>query len=310
MSRTHTYSIVAIDRKSGRMGIGVQSHSFSVGSIVPWAEQGVGVIATQADVESSHGRRGLSYLKVGDTPRVALSRLLTNDVKREARQIAILDTSGDVAVHTGKDCIAWAGSVAGSGFGVQANLADNPGVLPAMAATFNSTNGDLADRLLQTLQAGEKAGGDARGRQSAALRVVSTSAEKVGNGWGLVDLRVEDNPSPLEELKRLLRIHIAYWHMDEADRLEAENDFLGAARQYRLAVKTAPEKEELKFWSGVFLVRHGRPERGAKLLNEALRVNESFDQVLHNLRHPHLSAEQRGQADRVVSGNENGTASS
>src|SRR5437899_12471637 len=210
-----TYSIVAIDRRGGEMGVAVQSHWFSVGSVVTWAEAGVGVVATQALVEASYGPLGLALMQGGKSPTEALKSLLATDPSPRVRQVAILDFRGRVATHTGEECIPQAGHISGRGFSTQANLMRNRRVWPAMASAFRRTTGDLTSRLLASLDAAEGAGGDVRGRQSAAILVLRTKPS--GSPWHdkVVDLRVEDHPAPLKELSRLVVLHQAYEHENE-----------------------------------------------------------------------------------------------
>ena len=188
------------------MGVAVQSHWFSVGSVVPWGEPGVGVVATQAFVEPSYGPKGLSLMRRGLGPGAALRRLLKADGRSEVRQVAMLDAKGRVAAHTGSKCLPHAGDLQGRGFSVQANLMSSGRVWPAMASSFSRSRGTLTQRLLVALEAAEKAGGDIRGRQSAAILVVSTSHTREKWTGKIVDLRVEDNPRPLKELRRLVRL--------------------------------------------------------------------------------------------------------
>ena len=213
----HTFSIVARDPHSGEMGVAVQSHWFSVGSVVAWAEAGVGAVATQALVEVSYGPLGLALMRAGKSAPEALSALLAADKERELRQVAMVDTQGGVAVHTGDRCIADAGHEAGDGFSVQANMMANPKVWPAMAQAYREAEGNLAERLLVALEAGQVAGGDLRGRQSAAIRIVKPVS--TGRPWvdTMMDLRVEDHAEPIRELRRLVDLHRAYQHMNRGD---------------------------------------------------------------------------------------------
>ena len=190
-----TYSIVACDHASGELGVAVQTHQPAVGSLCPFAEAGVGAVATQSIVEPAYGPRGLAAMAAGETPSDALARLLADDDARELRQVAFIDAAAKVAVHTGDRCIPHAGHVVGEGFACQANMMRDPGVPEAMAEAFDVATGDLAHRMLAALDAGQAAGGDIRGMQSAALIVV---------GKGLLDRRVDDHREPLVELRRLV----------------------------------------------------------------------------------------------------------
>ena len=211
-----TYSIVARDAKTGEIGVAVQSHWFSVGSVVPWAEAGVGAVATQSLVDPSYGPLGLAHMRAGRGAPEALEALLAGDPGRQVRQVAMIDSRGRVAAHTGRRCIAEAGQIVDeeSQFSVQANLMERGTVWPEMARAFRESEGDLADRMLAALEAAQLAGGDIRGKQSAALVVVS--ATPTGRAWEdrRFDLRIEDHPTPVEELKRLVRLQRAYLHMN------------------------------------------------------------------------------------------------
>jgi uncharacterized Ntn-hydrolase superfamily protein len=283
-----TYSIVAIDKKGGEMGVAVQSHWFSVGSIVPWAESGVGVAATQAFVDASYGPLGLALMKGGKAPREALKSLLATDRSPRVRQVALLDHRGRVAVHTGDACIANAGHLSGRGFSVQANLMRNRRVWPAMASAFRRAKGNLASRFLATLDAAEEAGGDIRGRQSAAMLVVRIKPS--GSSWRdeLVDLRVEDDPEPLKELRRLVVLHQSYDHANRADELMTKGKLKEATEQYRLATENVSKNEELLFWEAVGLANHGKPEKAKKILDRVFKKNEDWREVLRRLPGPRL----------------------
>src|SRR5947209_1734738 len=211
-----TYSILAHDPETGQLGVAVQSHWFSVGSGVPWAAPGVGAVATQANAEISYGPRALELLRSGLGVTEALDQLLAEDPAAQSRQVAVMDAQGRAAVHTGSDCIPLAGHVVGEGVCCQANIMASEEVWPAMLDAFGAATGPLARRLVDALDAGEAAGGDLRGRQSAAILIVGAD----GPAWQAeVSLRVEDHPAPLPELRRLLSVHEAYRLADEADHL-------------------------------------------------------------------------------------------
>jgi len=256
----HTFSIVARDPVTGDMGVAVQSHWFSVGSIVTWAEAGVGAIATQSFVEPAYGYKGLALMRGGMPAPEALKTLLAADAQREVRQVAMIDAQGRVDAFTGKLDIAAAGHQVGAQFSAQANMMENPSVWPAMAAAFQSTKGDLADRLLAALEAAQRAGGDIRGKQSAAILIVK--AKSTGRPWAgadrLFDLRVEDHPAPLTELKRLIRLQRAYAHANRGDELVSEKKIDEALREYAAAGQLAPEILELPFWEAITLTVVGR----------------------------------------------------
>jgi uncharacterized Ntn-hydrolase superfamily protein len=256
----HTFSIVARDPATGEMGVAVQSHWFSVGSIVTWAEAGVGAVATQSFVDPGYGPRGLELMRRGVAAPEALDQLVKADAQRDGRQIAMIDASGRVSAYTGKSAIAAAGHTIGNNFSAQANLMANDRVWPAMAQAFESTNGDLADRLLAALEAAQAVGGDIRGKQSAAILIVKGKSS--GRPWvgadRVFDLRVDDHSEPIAELKRLIRLQRAYAHANHGDELMTEKKVEQALEEYQAASKLAPEILELPFWHAVTLASIGR----------------------------------------------------
>jgi len=264
----HTYSIVARDPNTGEMGVAVQSHYFSVGPVVPWAEAGVGAVATQSLVLVDYGPLGLNLMRGGMTAKQALDSLLAADPHHDGRQVAMIDAHGNVAAYTGPNCIPDAGDVQGTQFSCQANLMSNATIWPSMKAAFESAKGDLAERLMQALEAAEKAGGDIRGRQSAAIVVVK--AQGSGKPWNdyVVNLRVEDHPKPLEELRRLLRLRRAYNLEDQGDAFTSEKKNAEAATAYAAAMKLAPDVVELQFWAAVTMYTNGQESAGLKLFHE------------------------------------------
>ena len=254
----HTFSIVARDPGTGEMGVAVQSHYFSVGPAVPWAEAGVGAVATQSLVLVDYGPDGLALMKKGLTPRQALDQLVTADSGRAGRQVAMVDAHGNVAAWTGPGCIPDAGHHTGSEYSVQANLMANDRVWPAMAKAYESAKGDLAERMLRALEAAQAAGGDIRGRQSAAIVVVK--ARSTGKPWAdrVVDLRVEDSPEPIKELRRLVRLRRAYNLEDAGDNAISAKHPDEALKMYEQAMKLAPEVVELQFWAAVSMYTNDR----------------------------------------------------
>ena len=255
-----TYSIVARDAATGELGVAVQSHWFSVGSAVPWAEAGVGAVATQSFVELSYGPLGLDLMRAGKSASVALKALLAADTEEAVRQVAMVDAAGQVAAHTGARCIEAAGHQTGAGYSVQANLMAKPTVWTAMACAYEEAKGPFAERLLAALEAAEREGGDIRGRQSAAILIVKGKAS--GRPWAdrRVDLRVEDNPAPLPELRRLVRLAAAYEAENDGDDRVAKADVAGAVAAYARAAELAPEIPELLFWQAVSLAKAGKLE--------------------------------------------------
>jgi uncharacterized Ntn-hydrolase superfamily protein len=281
----HTYSIVARDAKTGEMGVAVQSHWFSVGSIVTWGEAGTGVVATQSIVDPGYGPKGLELMRSGASAPDALARLLSADGEREVRQVAMLDSRGRVAAHTGKLCIAEAGHMVGSQFSAQANIMANARVWPAMAQAFERTEGDLAERLLAALDAAQSAGGDLRGRQSAAILIVGPKSS--GRAWAgadrLFDLRVEDHAEPLKELRRLVRLQRAYTHANKGDELVSQKKVDAALVEYAAAAKLAPEIVELPFWQAVTLVTIGREAEAVPIFREVFAKEPAWADLIPRL---------------------------
>jgi uncharacterized Ntn-hydrolase superfamily protein len=278
-----TYSIVAIDKRSGEMGVAVQSHWFSVGSVVTWAEAGVGVVATQAFVDVSYGPLGLALMKGGKTPQQALKSLLATDPRPEVRQVSMLDVRGRVATHTGKKCVAEAGHISGRGFSCQANIMRSRRVWRDMANSFRRSKGSLAERLMLALESAERAGGDLRGRQSAAILVVKVVGSSMPWQDRVVDLRVEDNPQPLVEMRRLLRIQQAYVHANNGDLMTEKGDVNRALEEYRRSAELYPENVELKFWQAVTLINHGELGKGKAILKQVFKKNKDMRTLIKTL---------------------------
>ncbi|MEN8192425.1 MAG: DUF1028 domain-containing protein [Bacteroidota bacterium] len=280
----HTYSIVARDKNTGEMGVAVQSHWFSVGTIVSWGEAGVGVIATQSFVNPAFGPQGLELLKEGKSAKETLEILIDGDEGRDVRQLAILDKSGNAAAYTGKNCIPFAGHIEGDNFSVQANLMATESVWPAMSKAFiDNEYLPLAERLLAVLEAAEKAGGDIRGKQSAALLVVKP--ESSGKVWEdrLVDIRVDDNPEPLKELRRILKVHRAYEHMNKGD-LEVEHGNMEQAmKEYAAAETMFPENLEMKYWHAVTLANQGEIDEALKLFKTVFSQDQNWKTLIPRL---------------------------
>ena len=279
----HTFSIVARDPNSGQMGVAVQSHWFSVGSMVTWGEAGVGVVATQSMVEPSYGPLGLELMRAGISAPDALRALLAADEGRDVRQVAMVDAQGRVAAHTGARCIPAAGHETGEGFSAQANMMAHPTVWPAMAAAYRAASGDLADRLLAALQAAQDAGGDIRGQQSAAILIVKPHSS--GRPWvdRVVELRVEDHPQPVAELRRLVTLHQAYEHMNAGDAHLSAGRIAEALDDYRAAAGLAPHIAELPFWHAVTLADLGRVEEALPIFHQVFAENRDWAELLRRL---------------------------
>jgi uncharacterized Ntn-hydrolase superfamily protein len=272
-----TYSIVALDAETGELGVAVQSHWFSVGFLVPWVKAGVGAVATQSFVKVDYGPDGLELMENGMSAKDALKSLTDQDEAEAVRQVAMIDINGNVAAHTGERCIVFANHVVGKNYSVQANMMENSTVPKAMAVAFENSSGDLADRMMAALEAAEKEGGDIRGKQSAAMVIMS--GEPTGIEWKdtKMSLRIEDHPTPLKELKRLIRIHRAYQHANKGDYYMELNQIDNALTEYNKASKYYPENPELPYWSAVALVNGGR-------INEALPIFKAVFKSNPNLK--------------------------
>jgi uncharacterized Ntn-hydrolase superfamily protein len=278
-----TYSIVARDPQTGQMGVAVQSHWFSVGSIVSWAEAGVGAVATQSFVDPSYGPLGLDLMRAGKSAPEALRALLVTDENAAVRQVGMVDARGGLATHTGEMCIPEAGGQTGAHYAVQANLMEKASVWPAMARAFEQASGDLADRMLAALEAAEAEGGDIRGRQSAALIVVG--GETTGRYWTdrFFDLRVEDHPEPLKELRRLVRMQRAYNHMTAGDDCLAVRDWDCAEQEYGSARRLEPDNAEMAFWYAVALATGGKLEMARPLFSQAFAADPRWRELVTRL---------------------------
>jgi uncharacterized Ntn-hydrolase superfamily protein len=271
-----TFSIVARDSVTGEIGVAVQSHYFSVGPIVPWAEPGVGAVATQSLVEVSYGPRGLQMMRDGRSAPQTLRELLSQDDHRDVRQVAMIDADGRVAVHTGERCIPDAGDHLGAQYSVQANLMSNKTIWPAMARAYETTRGDLVSRLLAALEAGQRAGGDIRGEQSAAIIVVR--GKRSSKPWAdrVLDLRVEDNPHPITELKRLVTLWRAYKHVDDGDALVTDGKIEDAMKAYAEGARLAPTNMEILFWQAAALWKLGKEKEAAPLFKKVFATDRRW----------------------------------
>lgn len=275
-----TYSIVARDPQTGRLGVAVESHWFNVRANVPWARPGVGAVATQAATNSAFGYRGLELMGQGETPRAALTKLLTEDSGAARRQVGYVDAQGRTASWTGHLCIPAAQSIEGEQFVVQSNLMDKDTVSQAMADAYRRSTGPLEFRLLAALKAAQAEGGDLRGMQSAAMVVVA--AKDTGNPVAdtIVDLSVEDHAEPLEELERLLNLHQDYASYNAM--IKAVDDHNPAALEPLLA-RLSPDNQELRFWVALELYRHGARHRALALFQPVFQANDAWRQLLPRL---------------------------
>jgi uncharacterized Ntn-hydrolase superfamily protein len=298
--RAHTYSIVAHDPETGELGVAVQSHWFSVGPVVAWAEAGVGAVATQSLVNVSFGPLALQMLAAGLEPPAVLSGLLATDKGAALRQVAVMNAAGQVATHTGERCIPAAGHLTGDGYSVQANLMVDGTVWPAMAQAYESATGDLAERMLRALEAAEAAGGDIRGRQSAALIVVA--AESSGRPWAdrRIDLRVDDAVEPLVELRRLLRIHRAYEHMNRGDEALGTGDVPLAMAEYAAAADLYRGNPEIRYWQAVTMSGAGLLEDALPIFAEVFQADPSWRILTPRLRQVGLLEITDQELDRIL----------
>jgi uncharacterized Ntn-hydrolase superfamily protein len=278
-----TFSIVARDSATGDIGVAVQSHYFSVGPIVPWAEPGIGAVATQSLVEVSYGPKGLDMMRDGRSAEQALRELLSQDEHADVRQVAMVDSRGMVAAHTGAHCIPDAGDTTGNGYSVQANLMSNKKVWPAMAKAYETSHGDLAERLLAALEAGQKAGGDIRGQQSAAILIVK--GKRSSRPWAdrVMDLRVEDSKQPIVELRRLVTLWRAYRNVDDGDALITEGKVEEAMKAYSQAAHLAPGNDEILFWQAATLWKLGREKEAAPIFRQVFARDHRWVELVPRL---------------------------
>ncbi len=298
----HTFSIVAVDSATGEIGVAVQSHWFSVGSVVAWAEPGVGAVATQSFVEPAYGPRALYLMRTGMTGPEALAALLEADPDSQVRQVAVIDAAGRVAAHTGSKDIPAAGHEVGRWFSAEANLMRNDRVWPAMAGAFRRTQGDLAERLLAALEAGQEAGGDIRGKQSAALIVVS--GDPTRKPWERIfDLRVEDSQEPIHELRRLVKVARAYRAATDGDNFVTAGKIDSALAAYGRAAAILPDEAtngELIFWQAVTLAEIGKTDQSIPYFRRAFGQDASWRILLRRLPSVGLLNVDKATLDRIL----------
>jgi uncharacterized Ntn-hydrolase superfamily protein len=277
-----TYSIVARDPVTGRFGIAVQSHYLGVGPVVPWVEAGVGGVATQASVNLSFGPIGLELLRAGRSADEVVAALVASDPGAQQRQLGVVDARGRAAAFTGSQTIPFAGHLLGDGFSVQGNLLASDRVWPAMAEAYRAASDQpFTERLLRALEAAEAEGGDVRGRQSAAIQVVEAAIQPATWQGRLMDLRIEDHPDPVPELRRLVSLQDAYALLD--DNGEVAQAGVSAAERYAAARRMAPNAYELVFWRGVELAVAGDPEAGRRELAIAFEADARWRATLQHL---------------------------
>ncbi len=297
----HTFSIVAKDTVTGEMAVGVQSHWFSVGALVPWGRSGVGVVATQSFVNPAYGPNGLDLMEKGKSAAVALKELVAKDEARDYRQVAFLDASGKASAYTGEKCVESALQHIGDNFSVQANMMLNDDVVPAMAKAFKDhANLPLAERVVKVLQAAQAAGGDIRGRQSAALIVVGP--DKVANSWEdkKIDLRVDDSSEPLVELERLLKVARAYEYMNKGDLAVEAKDVDEALKQYGKAESLFPDNLEMRYWKAVALANSNRLEEAIPVFKSIFKEDENWREMTKRLPDSDLLDVTEEELERII----------
>lgn len=279
-----TYSIVARDPETGRFGVAVQSHYLGVGPVVPWLEAGVGAVATQASVNISFGPIGLELLRAGRSAAEVVAALAASDEHPEVRQVGVVDAKGGAAAHTGADCIIACGHLVRDGFTVQGNLLERDTCWPAMAAAYEAglaEGAPFVERLLRAVEAAEREGGDVRGRQSAAIMVVSGELQTAAWRGRILDMRIEDHPDPIPELRRIVTMQLAYNLLD--DEGDAARGGRNAADRYAQARQMAPDAFELVFWRGVELATGGDVEAGRRELQIAIAADGRWRTTLEHL---------------------------
>ena len=293
----HTYSIVARDPDTGQLGVAVQSHYFAVGSVVTWAEAGVGAVASQASSDPAYGKLGLDLMRAGKSAPDTLAGLVASDPMQAVRQVAMVDAQGRVAAHTGQIAIAEAGHIVGDGFSVQANMMLKNSVWPAMAEAYRGAKGELVDRFLAALDAAEAEGGDIRGRQTAAILIVG--AKSTGRPWRdtIFDLRVDDAPEPLVEIRRLVSVRRAYIHMELGDEAARRGDLEATEREFTTAERLIGGNPEMRYWHAIALLGLGKIDDGLAILREVGRRDRNWIEL--TLRLPTLLFADASLKDRV-----------
>jgi uncharacterized Ntn-hydrolase superfamily protein len=279
-----TYSIVARDPQTGRFGVAVQSHYLGVGPVVPWLEAGVGAIATQASVNVAFGPTGLELLRAGSSAEQVVAAVLAGDESPQVRQLGVVDAQGRAAAHTGTETIPAAGHLVRDGFTVQGNLLRNETCWPAMAAAYEealAAGEPFIERLLRAMEAAEREGGDVRGRQSAAIMVVDASVQQAAWRGRLLDMRIEDHPDPVPELRRIVTLQLAYDLLnDEGDAAKA-----GASEEERYAEarRMAPDAYELVFWMALELAKRGDLDGARREMAIAVAADDAWQRTLEHL---------------------------
>lgn len=280
-----TFSIVALDPLTKDLGIAVQSRAFSVGSIVPWAQAEVGGVVTQSFVNVSYGPRGLQMLREGLHPEVVVETLTSQDEAREYRQLGVVDSKGNIAAFTGRNCLMWAGSRIGKNYLAIGNILEGKEVVDSMGRRFESASDDLAGKLIAALEGGKEAGGDIRGRQSASLIVVRKREGRYGYGDRYFDLRVEDHPNPICELKRLLQLSRVYRLIDESEDKITKGNIGSALATIRKALSMNSNIDEAHINLAIILLKLGRKEEALVEFKTAIRINPKARRLILQLAH-------------------------
>lgn len=297
----HTFSIVARDEATGEMAVGVQSHWFSVGTSVPWAEAGVGAVATQSFVDKSYGPKALALLKKGLSSQEVMDQLVAADPGRDVRQVAIIDTKGNVATHTGKNCIQVASHIKGINYSVQSNMMLGDKVDEYMVEAFEKSKGKpLAERVLLALEAAQKAGGDIRGMQAAAIIVVPGKRTEIWNNKS-VDIRVDDSKEPLKELRRLYLVHLAYQHMNDGDLAVEKNDMPKAMAEYKAAMELFPDNLEMQYWTAITLANNKDLEKAIPMLKSIFSKDKNWKELTRRLPAVNLLTVSESDLKRILS---------
>lgn len=300
----HTFSIVGYDAATGDMGVAVQSHWFSVGTMVIWGEAGVGVVATQSFTNPAFGPEGLALLKQGMPAEAVVKQLISKDEGSAFRQLGMVDANGNAAAFTGEKCIGEAGHLVGNGYAVQANMMLTNEVWSAMARAFEGSVGQaLAERLMAALEAAQAVGGDIRGQQSAALLVVS--AKNTGQPWvdRKVDLRVDDHAQPITELKRLLKVHRAYEHMNRGDVAMEQGKMDLAMSYYKAASDLFPDNLEMQFWQAVNLANVNRMEEALPIFDKIFQQDKNWKELTKRLTKNGLLKVKNANLERILNYN-------
>jgi uncharacterized Ntn-hydrolase superfamily protein len=290
-----TYSIVARDPETGRLGIAVQSHYLGVGPVVPWLEPGVGAIATQAQVDVSYGPIGLHLLRNGRRAEQVVEALIASDLTPQIRQVGVVDAEGGAAAFTGTETIPAAGHLVRDGFTVQGNLLERDTCWPAMATAYEAALGEgllFSERLLRALEAAEGEGGDVRGRQSAAITIVESTLQPTPWKGRVLDARVDDHPDPVPELRRLVDLYESYALFDEEG--DAARAGRSEADRYAEARRRTPEAMELVFWIGIEHAKRGELDAARRELQIAFAADSRWRTTLSHLaeaRHDGMTPE-------------------